>query len=247
MSLCVADHWYETRRYSDGVTLIWEPFVVESVRCNIWHVQGRERDLLIDSGMGIAPLRSGVALLRERDIVAVASHAHYDHVGGYHEFSQRLIHPAEADIVTAPNAENTVWAPYARSGVLEALPRAGYDIENYAVQAAPPTRLIEEGDEIDLGDRMLKVFHLPGHSPGSIALYEPDTRTLFTGDVIYDGPLFDHLYHSDVKAYLESMARLREIPARTFHCGHHASFGRERLLELIDAYVAKKMGVRKDG
>ena len=62
MALSVAGHWFETRTCSDGVTLIWEPHVIPDIRCNIWHVRGRDRDLLLDSGMGLASLKRHVAL-----------------------------------------------------------------------------------------------------------------------------------------------------------------------------------------
>ncbi|TGV95685.1 MBL fold metallo-hydrolase, partial [Mesorhizobium sp. M2E.F.Ca.ET.154.01.1.1] len=47
-----APDWYETIRMADGVTLIHEPWIKPFFRCNIWHVRGRDRDLLFDSGLG---------------------------------------------------------------------------------------------------------------------------------------------------------------------------------------------------
>jgi glyoxylase-like metal-dependent hydrolase (beta-lactamase superfamily II) len=126
------------------------------------------------------------------------------------------------------------------ASALDALPEAGFDFADYSVRPAPPTRLIDEGDEIDLGDRMFRVFHMPGHSPGSLCLFEPATLTLFSGDVLYAGELLDNLSHSDPDRYTETLARLREFPATTWHCGHFASFGRQRALELIDAYLERR-------
>jgi glyoxylase-like metal-dependent hydrolase (beta-lactamase superfamily II) len=83
-------------------------------------------------------------------------------------------------------------------------------------------------------------MHLPGHSPGSIGLWEPAAGILFSGDAIYDGPLIDELPDSDVAAYVRSMKRLRELPVRVVHGGHEPSFGRERLVELADAYLARR-------
>ena len=60
-------------------------------RCNIWHVRGRDRDLLLDSGMGLVSLRSHVGLVTEKPLLCVASQAHFDHVGGHHEFEERLV------------------------------------------------------------------------------------------------------------------------------------------------------------
>jgi glyoxylase-like metal-dependent hydrolase (beta-lactamase superfamily II) len=82
------------------------------------------------------------------------------------------------------------------------------------------------------------VLHLPGHSRGSIGLWEKGTEILFAGDAIYDGPLLDELPDSDIPAYLATMKRLRELPATIVHAGHEPSFGRERLVELADAYLA---------
>ena len=50
--------WYRVRRLEDGVTWIDEPFVKEFYRCNMWHVRGRDRDLLIDSGMGVLRIQN---------------------------------------------------------------------------------------------------------------------------------------------------------------------------------------------
>ena len=82
-------------------------------------------------------------------------------------------------------------------------------------------------------------MHYPGHSPGSIALFEQSTGILFSGDVVYDGPLSDKLFHSEPAAYEASLRRLREVPVRLVHGGHHGSFDRQRFLAIIDAYLAR--------
>ena len=120
MTLTVADRWFETRRVADDVTLIWEPHVIPDIRCNMWHVRGRDRDLLLDSGMGLVSLRRHVALVTEKPVLCVASHSHFDHVGGHHEFEERLIHAAEADILTAPDRDNTVISSYVTPAIFTA-------------------------------------------------------------------------------------------------------------------------------
>ena len=57
MQIATVDSWYETDSRADGITYITEPHVLEFYRCNIWHVRGRERDMLVDSGMGVVSLR----------------------------------------------------------------------------------------------------------------------------------------------------------------------------------------------
>ena len=84
------------------------------------------------------------------------------------------------------------------------------------------------------------MLHLPGHSPGSIGLWEAKTGTLFSGDAIYDGPLLDEIDGADIPTYVRTMKRLRALPVEVVHAGHDPSFGRARLIELCDAYLAKR-------
>jgi glyoxylase-like metal-dependent hydrolase (beta-lactamase superfamily II) len=226
------------RRLDDGVTLLWEPHVAQWLRCNIWHIRGRDRDVLIDAGMGLRPLKSEVAKLSGRPITAVASHAHFDHMGGSHEFDTRLGHPSEAAIHADPTIKATAVGPFVRAETFSALPHEGFEPESYSVRPAPLTATLDEGDVVDLGDRLFQVFHLPGHSPGSIALFEAASGILFSGDVVYDGALYDNIYHSDPDIYRESLARLRELPVRIVHGGHYGSFGRDQMIAIIDDYLA---------
>src|SRR5579883_3545117 len=96
MGLRIAERWFEMRRVDDAITLLWEPHVVPLMRCNIWHVRGRDRDLLIDTGMGVASLREAAQDIFDRPLAAVATHTHIDHVGSLHEFGERIVHDAEA-------------------------------------------------------------------------------------------------------------------------------------------------------
>ena len=51
MSLTVALDWYREKKFSNEITLIWEHHVNANLRCNIWHIRGRDRDVLVDSGI----------------------------------------------------------------------------------------------------------------------------------------------------------------------------------------------------
>ena len=72
----LADRWFERRIVSDEITLIREPHVDELLRCNIWHVKGRDSDLLVDTGMGICSLKNEIEDLLEKPVVVVATHSH---------------------------------------------------------------------------------------------------------------------------------------------------------------------------
>ncbi|SJM34543.1 MBL fold metallo-hydrolase [Mesorhizobium delmotii] len=234
-----APNWYETIRMADGVTLIHEPWIKPFFRCNLWHVRGRDHDLLFDTGLGHFSLRRHVPLVTERKLTCVASHTHFDHIGCHHEFPDRCVHAAEAEILADPRNEWTVADRYATEAMFDGMPQ-GWDTARYRILPAPADRLLGEGDVVDLGDRAFEVIHTPGHSPGGIALYERKTGILLSGDIVYDGPLIDDVYHSAVDDYVETLLRMRELKVAVVHGGHFPSFGRVRYHQLIDEYLAQK-------
>lgn len=238
-----AGQWYETVRCADDVTLIHEPWIKPFYRCNMWHVRGRDRDLLLDTGLGHFSLRSHVPLVSERPLACVASHTHFDHIGCHHEFPQRCVHSAEAAILANPDNAKTLALPYATDEMFDRQPE-GWDAARYRIMAAPADRLLENGDVIDLGDRAFEVIHTPGHSPGGIGLFERRTGILLSGDIVYDGPLIEDTYHANQDDYVRSMLRLRDLPVSIVHGGHFPSFGPVRFRQLIDDYLD---GKRKAG
>jgi glyoxylase-like metal-dependent hydrolase (beta-lactamase superfamily II) len=234
-----ARDWYETIRMADDVTLIHEPWIKPFFRCNMWHVRGRDHDLLFDTGLGHFSLRHHVKLVSERPLICVASHTHFDHIGCHHEFPHRCVHRAEAEILADPRNDRTLADRYATDNMFDRLPK-GWDSSRYQVQPAPAQRLLAHGDAIDLGDRHFEVIHTPGHSPGGIGLFEKKSGIFLSGDIVYDGPLIDDAYHSNSEEYVATMGRLRDLPISIIHGGHFPSFGRARFQQLIDEYLAGK-------
>ena len=253
--LPVADHWFERTRIDDATTLLVEPHVVALMRCNIWYVKGRDHDLIVDTGMGLASVAGELADLIDKPVIAVATHGHDDHIGGHHEFSDVRAHRLEAELLRCPPLGTL--SPRQAWGAEEVamLERAGYDMsEPLFVTAQPPgfavgsfrqqpcalVSEIGEGDVIDLGDRAFEVLHLPGHSPGSIGLWDSSAGILFSGDAIYDGPLLDELGDSSIEQYCVTMERLMTLPVTVVHAGHDPSFGRDRLCQLAAAYLQRR-------
>ena len=253
--LKLADKWYERKSITNDLTLVFEPHVHPFLRCNIWHLKGRDKDLLIDTGLGVSSLRDEIADLIDKPIAALATHIHYDHVGCLHEFDERLMHASEAPRMTSYKEFSWLRAtdfPGDYQAALQdddfddylinAAPTPGFDPDCYQVTSTSVTRALAEGDVIDLGNRHLEVFHLPGHSPGSIGLWDKQSSTLFSGDALYDGQLLDDLPDSSIPDYIQTMKRLRSLPVEVVHGGHEPSFDRSRMIELIDAYLGWREG-----
>jgi glyoxylase-like metal-dependent hydrolase (beta-lactamase superfamily II) len=254
MSVPVAEQWFRRQTFSDGITLLSEPFVDAFARCNIWHVRGRDRDLVIDTGLGVSSLREAAKDLLGRPVTAVLTHSHFDHIGGAHEFTDRVAHESEAGELANPVGFRGLTARALGGALvgrlraagydvpedfLSALPSADFDVDDYVVQGAPLTGTVRDGDLVDLGDRVFEVLHLPGHSPGSIGLWERATKTLFSGDAVYDGPLLSDLPGSDVTTYVGTLRRLLELDVAVVHAGHDPSFGLERLRDIAGNYLVR--------
>jgi len=105
-------------------------------------------------------LRAVVAGLTDKPVTLVSTHSDGDHTGGDADFPAHYIHAAELARYVAHRPE-----------------------------AAPPVP-VEEGYVFDLAPYRLEVVHLPGHTPGSIALLERERRFLIGGDVVSTRPIF---------------------------------------------------------
>lgn len=252
-ALPVAEVWFSVADVGEGVTRLTETHLNELVSANLWWIRGRRHDVLVDTGLGVASLHEHVPEVLANDTLAVISHTHLDHVGGAHELGRVAVHELEVAAVAAPSPASldprtelellglAVDHPEdLPASLLRALPAPGYDPAAYAVQPAEVTRPLSDGDVIDLGDRRLRVVHLPGHTPGSIALLDEELHWLYSGDVVYDGELLDELRGADIPAYVGSMRRLLELDVALVHPGHDASFGPGLLHEIGETYLRRR-------
>jgi len=240
MSSGGADGWFAVTDLGGGLFKIHEPHVHRFFRANIFLLRGRDADLLIDFGMGLRPLAPLVAgLASGAPLIAVATHSHADHIGGFHEFADRHAHVSEmAPCAAMP--ESATFANMFRSldEPVVALPKAGWRKEVYRIAPAPLAGTLQEGDIVDLGDRRLEVLHLPGHSPGSIGLIDRQNGLFFSGDAIYRGTLVDDLPHSDRSVYRETMTRIAGLDVGIAHGGHGEALSPQEMREIALAYVA---------
>jgi glyoxylase-like metal-dependent hydrolase (beta-lactamase superfamily II) len=232
--------WFRTRELEPGVFVTLEPSVDPMFRASIVTILGRERDLQLDFGCGVLPLRPELPL-SGKPVVAVASHAHVDHIGGFHEFSERLGHATEAaGFAGEPGFETFADEFRAWPEVVSEPPRPGWSVLEWRLPPAPLTGRLDEGDRIDLGDRQFTVLHLPGHSPGGIGLLDEGNGLFLTGDAIYDDEILDDLPGASIPDYLHTMERLRQIDCRLAIGGHGPEMTRARLVEIAEDYLRRR-------
>lgn len=239
--------WFETAEVAQNVWRIDETYVDISERGLIYFVRGRDRDLLIDGGYGLVPLRPNLPLIDSDRTIFLATHTHFDHIGAAHQFAERWVHGREAVVLAQPTQANTQILPYLSGRApFNVLPPGWISAETYHITPAPATRILHDGDTVDLGDRQFEVLHTPGHSPGSISLWEAATGILFSADVLYDGHLLDELIDSHIPDLLRSHERLGQLPIKTVFPGHYDAFNGNKARALVRAYRTQRAAYLAD-
>jgi len=231
--------YYKIFKISEGISLIQEIYVANFMRCNIWHLRGKEFDLIIDTGVGLSSLKKFIIDEIDKPIISLITHSHFDHCGSLHEFENRLGHKSEAKIIQNMKNENIVFSgAWKEIEIIDKVKFPNYSGNTFHVTPTTLTGFLDEGDVIDLGNRTFKILHLPGHSPGSIGLLDTKSKELFSGDALYDGELLDEFYHSDKTLFKKTLNRLKNLDVEIFHGGHFPSFNKKRAHKIIETYLS---------
>ena len=130
-------------------------------------VEGGDKVCVIDTMNGFTDIKSYVRSFTDKPIILINTHGHPDHIFGNVYFDEAYINPKDLEL-----AESFANHPDFKA----ACEQHGFKM--------PPFKPIKEGDVIDLGDKTLEVYELPGHTPGGILLLLKEDRILFTGDSI---------------------------------------------------------------
>lgn len=179
---------------------------------------GEKKACLIDTMNGYNDLSKVAGGLTDKPVVVVNTHGHPDHIYGNVYFEKAYINKKD-DELAAMFVQNPDF--------VEALKREGLQM--------PPFENIENGDEIDLGEKKLVVYEIPGHTPGGILLLCPEERVLFTGDSINH-----HLWMQldsciSIEAYIEVLSGLTFLTEKADHIlhGHAQNFDDISLLPAL--------------
>ncbi|MFO8132621.1 MAG: MBL fold metallo-hydrolase [Thermoplasmatota archaeon] len=177
---------------------------------NIYLVSG-DRHILVDAGTGVnsAYVYRKLAASIDPGVLdaIVLTHEHYDHCGGVADLRERCssqvyMHEAGAAVVEQGKDWSAGWF--------------GASQEPTQVD-----RKLQDGDEIPLDGTSLQVIHTPGHSPGSICLYETATAALFSGDLIFaHGGVGRTDFQGGDPAALARSIHMLDMPVTNLYPGH---------------------------
>nr|WP_326185820.1 MBL fold metallo-hydrolase [uncultured Oscillibacter sp.] len=229
------DNWFTVEHVDADTHIISEYRHWEETHAYL--LNGTERSLLIDTGLGICNICEEVQKWTDRPVAAVATHIHWDHIGGHRYFPCFYAHEAELNWLSGGFP---LTLEQIREFVVERcdLPD-GFHIDDYVFFQGTPARVLRDNDWIDLGGRRLQVLHTPGHSPGHspghMCFWEADRGYLFTGDLVYQGTLLAYYPSTDPEAYLASMERIAALPVKRVLPAHHSLEIRPSIIQEITA------------
>lgn len=189
--------------------------------CSLLWCTETMKGALVDVGGDLEHLLAAATKLGVSIEKLLLTHGHIDHAGGTGELAAQLNVPVEG-----PQEEDRFW--------LEQLPGQSRMFGFPPAQDVKPTRWLNQGDTVAVGNETLQVIHTPGHTPGHVVFFHAPTKLAIVGDVLFAGSIGRTDFpRGDHKALIDSI-RQKLWPLGndvSFIPGHGpmSSFGEERL------------------
>lgn len=207
------DEWYNVTRLTDRSYSI-----DEAEKYDTFLIEGDERSVMVDAGAGIGDLRRLADDLVDTPITLALTHTHWDHIGAAAQFDTVLVSPrelpADGRIAVDSLSDEFIHRPtqFANRWIADGneLP-SGVDPDEYAIEPFEASAVpIEDG--IDLGERSLEVYPLPGHSPGHLGILDREASVLYGGDIVHiDRGLYILFEDCSLDDYVASLARVKQL------------------------------------
>lgn len=199
------------------ITIPVTPFLQN---CSIVWCDEAKAAAIIDPGGDLEKLIRAVETTGAQLEQIWLTHAHIDHAGGAAELAEKLALP-----IIGPHRGDKFW--------IDQLPEQGAMFNFTPSRAFEPTRWLEDGNTVTLGEHTFTVRHCPGHTPGHVIFHSQDLNRAFVGDVLFAGSIgrtdFPGGNHQEL---------LNSITQRLWPYGNHtifipghgpeSSFGQER-------------------
>lgn len=141
----------------------------------VWDAETR-RGAIVDPGGDVARIREAIAKSGVKVEKIILTHGHIDHAGGAAELRESL-----GVAIEGPHPEDGF--------LLETLAEVGRQYGMMDARAVTPDRWLAEGDRVMIGGAAFAVHETPGHTPGSIILFNPENRFALVGDVLFQGSI----------------------------------------------------------
>ena len=198
--------------------------IEEEAQCNVFMylLAGDSRAVLIDAGYGTIPLDEIVRKLTDLPVTLLCTHGHFDHIGAVGYFPDVWMHRDDRELYHQHRLEVRTIA------------------QDYTAPDTPEELSWFDGSfTLDLGNRTLEVFPVPGHTRGCVAILDVERRQLFTGDTCCKAAVLLNFDHSaDLATFRESIVTILGKQERydlTWPSHHAKPVGPEIPRQFLDA------------
>jgi hydroxyacylglutathione hydrolase len=155
-----------------GIAVV--PVTAFEQNCSILWCTNTMQGAIVDPGGDLDRIKGALKELKVTPAAIWLTHGHIDHAGGATDLAEALSIP-----VIGPHE--------AEKPLLDSLPQQGLRFDMRGLRPVTPTRWLNEGDTVSVGDVVFAVHHVPGHSPGHVTFFQKDLRFLLAGDTVFAG------------------------------------------------------------
>jgi glyoxylase-like metal-dependent hydrolase (beta-lactamase superfamily II) len=152
------------------------PVTAYQQNCSLLICQQTNKAALIDPGGDIDVLLAAVKQEGVELESILVTHGHLDHVGGVAELAEKLALP-----IIGPQQADDFW--------IKNLPEQVRVFGFPHSDSFTPTRWLNDGDTVKVGEEVLQVIHCPGHTPGHVVYFSETARVAWVGDVLFKGSI----------------------------------------------------------
>lgn len=152
------------------------PVTAFEQNCTLLWCDQTLRAAVVDPGGNLERIEAAIADRQLKLEKVLVTHGHCDHAGGVYELATRHDAPIEG-----PQREDAFW--------LERLEQQSQMFGLPRTQSFTPTRWLEHGDSVAIGEETLEVLHCPGHTPGHVVFFHRASGLAIVGDVLFHGSI----------------------------------------------------------
>ncbi|MDR1030235.1 MAG: MBL fold metallo-hydrolase [Treponema sp.] len=171
-------------------------------------VEGNTKALLIDSLIGVGNLRAFCRELTDLPITLVNTHGHVDHTGGNFDFDECYIHPNDIALMYE---KEELRLGYVKNGIKNSGKHLVLLENDFTVAKAMKTLPVYDGFVFDLGERVIEVIAVPGHTAGTIVLLDRSNGIVFSGDACNANTLLFLPHSTSIEAYRGSLVHFNRF------------------------------------
>jgi len=141
--------------------------------CSLIWCSATNRAAFVDPGGDLPRLKAAAEQLGVTIEKILLTHGHIDHCGSAGIFAEEL-----GVEIEGPHEEDLFWIAQLRE-----------DGMRYGITGRPftPSRWLNDGDQVTVGELTLNVRHCPGHTPGHVVFHHPQSKLAIVGDVLFQG------------------------------------------------------------